>query len=175
MWSILYDGANVTDTLYDAAVATDLILAETGPDSTRISPAGGTAVYTNTEGLSATAQLRPGSVATTQTVSYVPVGDLPTDNLAFALAPQLTFSEPVTVTIYYRAEDVAGMDEGALRLHSYHWPSGSWVEAAPCGGYITDTVNRVLQAAVCRFGDYVLMDWAYSIYLPLVLRAPVSP
>jgi hypothetical protein len=171
---VLQNGANVTETLQAAADEADAILAASGPDSAVIPPSGGTLVYTNTQYLSATVEFPDGALATTQTVSYVPLEDLPTDGLAFALVPNLTFSEPVTVTIYYRDGDVVGMDENALRLYNYHWPSGSWVDAAPCGGYVTDTLNNVLQAVVCHFSDYAMMDWPYKVYLPVVLRSYAS-
>jgi multiple sugar transport system substrate-binding protein len=174
MTEILQNGANVTEALRAAADEADAILATSGPDSAIIPPSGGTLVYTNTQHLSATVEFPAGALVTTQTVSYVPVGDLPTDGLAFALVPNLTFSEPVTITIYYRDEDVAGMDESALKLYNYDWSSSPWAEANPCSGYITDTVNNILQAAVCHFSDYAMMDWPYRIYLPVVLRSHTS-
>lgn len=172
---ILESGANVTETLRSAADEADAVLAASGPDSAVIPPSGGTLVYTNTQYMSATVEFPDGALATTQTVSYVPLEDLPTDGLAFALVPSLIFSEPVTVTIHYRDEDMVGMDESTLKLYNYDWPSGSWIHADPCGGYVTDTVNNILQAAVCHFSDYAMMDWPYQVYLPLVLRSYMSP
>ncbi len=170
MTEILQNGANVTDTLQSAAAEADGILAESGPDSAVIPSTGGTLVYTNTQELSTTIQFPAGAVATTQTVSYVPLDDLPTDRLAFALVPNLTFSQPVTITIHYRDSDVVGMDESDLKLYSYDWPSHLWTEADPYGGYVRDPVNNILQAAVCHFSDYAMMDLPYTVYLPLILR-----
>jgi hypothetical protein len=102
----------------------------------------------------------------------VPLDDLPTSGLAFALVPDLTFNEPVTITVHYRPEDVEGMDENELRLYTYDWSSHLWVEADPCGGYVRDPLNNILQAAVCHFSDYALMDWPYAIYLPLIAKTP---
>jgi hypothetical protein len=169
MTDILQNGANVTDTLQVAADDADDILARSGPDSATIPPSGGTLVYTNTQYLSATVEFPAGALVTTETVAYVPLDDLPTDGLAFALVPNLTFSKPVTITINYRDSDVEGMDKDELKLYNYDWPSHSWVEANPCGGYVTDTVNRILRAIVCHFTDYALVDWPYAVYLPLTL------
>jgi hypothetical protein len=171
---ILQYGANVTTTLQAAAAEADRILATTGPDSAVIPPGGGTLVYTNTQSLSATIEFPAGALATTQTVSYVPLNDLPTDGLAFALLPDLTFSVPVTLTLYYRDEDVVGMDESTLKLYNYDWARGVWVDADPCGGYVRDPAGNVLQATVCHFSDYAMMDRRYSVYLPILLRAHAS-
>jgi len=170
MTEILQNSTNVTDTLQAATAEADAILAASGPDSAIIPPNGGTLVYTNTQGLSATVEFPAGALVTTRTVSYVPLDDLPIDGLAFALVPNLTLSEPVTITINYRDSDVEGMDEDELKLYNYDWASHSWIEASPCGGYVTDTVNDILQAIVCHFSDYALVDWPYVIYLPLTLR-----
>jgi hypothetical protein len=170
MVAILQDGANVTDTLQAASVQVDLLLANSGPDSDVIYPSGGMLVYTDTQGLSTTVEFPSGAIEFTQTVSYVPLDDLPTDGLAFALVPNMEFSQPVTITIYYRDSDVIGMDEDLLQLYIYDWSAGSWVDADPCGGYIRDADNKILQAVVCHFTDYALMDPPSYIYLPLVVR-----
>ena len=168
---IFYGGANVADALHDAAVQVDALLADSGPASQVIPPEGGTLVFTNTQGLSATLEFPADAVANAETVSYVPLDDLPTDGLAFALVPDLTFALPVTITIEYRDADVEGMDEEELKLYSYHWSSGLWVDANPCGGYIRDPLNNILEAGICHFSDYALGDWpVFATYLPLTLR-----
>ena len=167
---VFHHGANVTDTLQAAALEVDLLLANSGPTSAFIPPSGGTLVYTSTEGLSATVDFAPGTVAVTQTVSYVPLDDLPTSGLAFALAPSLSFSRPVTITIQYRNSDVEGMDESELQFYTYAWSSHQWVPANPCGGYVRDRSNNVLQAMVCHFSDYAMMEQLHFVYLPVVLR-----
>ena len=169
--NVLQNGSLVTVTLQTAASEADAILAASGPDSAVISPAGGTLVYTNTQGVSATVQFPAGALAVTETVSYVPLEDLPTDGLAFALAPNLTFSHPVTITLHYRDEDILGMEEGDLKLYNYDWSTHSWVDAAPCGGYLRLPEENILQAAVCHFSDYGLTDWPYGIFLPAILDA----
>ena len=170
MTEILQNGAVVTNTLQATADEADAVLADSGPDFAVIPPSGGTLMYTNTQYLSATVEFPAGALVATETVAYVPLDDLPSDGLAFALVPNLTFSVPVTITIHYRDTDVEGMDEGDLKLYNYDWPNHSWVEANPCGGYVTDPVNNILHAIVCHFTDYALMDWPYTVYLPLTLR-----
>jgi multiple sugar transport system substrate-binding protein len=161
--------AEITGTLQAAALEVDALLAETGPRSQVVEPGGGTLVYTQTEGLLATVGFSAGAVPVTTTVSYVPLDDLPTDGLAFALVPNLTFSQPVTITLHYRDSDVAGMDEEALLLYLYDWTRGTWLDADPCGGYARDIENNILEAGVCHFSDYGLLDWPSKVYLPLIV------
>jgi ABC-type glycerol-3-phosphate transport system substrate-binding protein len=168
--AIFYQGANVTDTLQAAAAEVDLLLGGSGPASEAIPPGGGTLVYTNTEGFSATVEFAPGTVDVTETVSYVPLEDLPTDGLAFALVPNMSFDHPVTITLHYRDDDVVGMDEGSLKLYIYDWAASTWVDADPCGGYVRDLPNNILQAAVCHFSDYALADRPFRVYVPLILK-----
>jgi ABC-type glycerol-3-phosphate transport system substrate-binding protein len=166
----IFSDANVTDTLQVAATEVNLLLGESAPASGVIVPDGGTLVYTNTQGFSATVDFAPGTVDVTRTVSYVPLEDLPTDGLAFALVPNLSFSRPVTITLHYLDEDVVGMDEETLKLYIYDWAAATWLDADPCGGYVRDPLHNILQAAVCHFSDYALLDRPFRAYLPLALR-----
>jgi ABC-type glycerol-3-phosphate transport system substrate-binding protein len=168
---IFYDRANVTDTLMAAALEVDELLAESGPESAIIPPEGGTLAHSGTQGLSTTVDFPAGALGMTETISYVPLSDLPTEALAFALVPRMTYSRPVTITLRYRESDVGRMDEAALKLYTYDWPSGLWVAIEPCGGYVRDPVNQRLLAAVCGSGDYALIDRPYAVYLPLVSRS----
>jgi ABC-type glycerol-3-phosphate transport system substrate-binding protein len=174
MAAVLENGADVTDTLQIAADRVDAILARWGPDSQPIPPGGGTLVYTNTQGLTATVAVPAGGMAVTETISYVPLNNLPTQGLAFALVPHLDLGQPATISIHYRESDIVGMDESDLGLYSYDWSSGSWIEAVPCGGYVRDPESNRLSATVCSFFEYALIDKPHSVYLPLMLisRAP---
>jgi hypothetical protein len=167
---VLQNNANVTSTLQSAVDDANAILATSGPDSAVIPPSGGTLTYSNTLGISATVQFPAGALVVTETVSYVPLDDLPTDGLAFALVPNLTFSQPVTITLHYRDEDIIGMDESSLLLYNYDWPTNSWVGANACGGYLRNPDANILQAAVCHFSDYGMMDWLHGIFLPLTIK-----
>jgi ABC-type glycerol-3-phosphate transport system substrate-binding protein len=166
----LQNGADVTATLQSAASEANAILATSGPDSAVIPPAGGTLVYSNTQGVSAMVEFPPGALVVTETVSYVPLEDLPTDGLAFALVPNLTFSQPVTITLQYRDEDIIGMDEDSLVLYNYDWSRSIWVDADPCGGYVRKPAENILQAAVCHFSDYALMEAMNQIFLPIIIN-----
>ena len=156
--------------LQTAADEADIILATSGPDSAVIPPTGGTLIYTNTQGLSATVQFPAGALVVTETVSYVPLDDMPTDGLAFALVPNLTFDQPVTITLRYRDEDITGMDENNLMLYNFDWSTNSWVSANPCGGYYRHPADNILEAAVCHFSDYGMMDWLNKIFLPMTTK-----
>lgn len=167
---VLQNGANVTATLQTAVDESNTILATTGPDSTVIPPSGGTLTYSNTQGISATVQFPVGALVVTETVSYVPLDDLPIDGLSFALVPNLTFSQPVTITLHYRDEDIIGMDENRIMLYNYDWPTNFWFSANPCGGYNLNPDDNILQTAVCHFSDYGMMDWLYKIFLPITIK-----
>jgi ABC-type glycerol-3-phosphate transport system substrate-binding protein len=169
MTDIFYSQANVTDTLESAAEYANATLAASGPDSSLIPPSGGTLIYTNTEGIYNSVEFPPGAVSVTETVSYVPIDDLPADGLAFALVPNLAFSQSVTITLNYTEDNIIGMNEDELRLYIYNWSSNTWENAMPCEGYIRDLVNNVLQARVCHFSDYALMDWGHDVYIPFVV------
>ncbi len=167
---VLQNSANVTSTLQTAVGDANAILATSGPDLAEIPPSGGTLTYSNTQGISATVQFPAGALVVTETVSYVPLDDLPTDGLAFALVPNLTFSQPVTITLHYRDEDIIGMDENNLMLYNFDWSTNSWVSANPCGGYSRNSIDNILEAAVCHFSDYGMMDWLYEIFLPITIK-----
>ena len=73
----------------------------------------------------------------------------------------------MTMTVAYEDEDVTGIDESTLTLTS--WDGSQWVDAQPCGGYVRDTNNNVLQAVLCQLGDYVLLgERKFVVYIPLV-------
>ena len=87
---------------------------------------------------------------------------------AVRVESNVTISSPMTITIQYNDEDVAGVDESALIL--YTWDGSAWVDAQPCGGYVRDLANNVLQAVVCHFSDYVLLEETKAVYLPIILK-----
>jgi hypothetical protein len=168
--AILYDGQPITTTLDAAAADVDAIPALTGPEAAMIPPSGGVLVYTNTVGLTSTVLFPAGALLVTETVAYVPLSDLPSDGLSFALVPNMVLGQPVTATIHYRDEDVAGMDESQLRLYNYDWENHVWVDADPCGGYLRDLPGNRLTAIVCHFSDHALVDWPYQLHVPLILK-----
>ena len=83
----------------------------------------------------------------------------------------LEASEPLTtemtLTVNYADEDVWGIDESSMML--YYWNGSQWVDAEPCGGYMRDLTNNVLQVGICKLGDYVLLaERQFLIHLPTV-------
>ena len=166
MTEIFVNETDVTTTLQTAADSAELILASTGPETNIVYPSGGTLTYASPLGTSTVIEFPEEALAVTTTVSYVPLEDLPTDGLAFALLPNLTFSVPVTVTIHYLDEDILGMDEASLKLYNFDWATNSWVDADPCAGYIRYPEDNILQALVCHFSDYALIDWPYQVFIP---------
>jgi branched-chain amino acid transport system substrate-binding protein len=88
---------------------------------------------------------------------------------AMRLESNVFVSSPMTMTIEYEDEDMAGVDASTLLL--YTWNGSQWMDAAPCGGYIRDLDNTILKIIICHFADYVLLgESEYKVYLPLTLK-----
>ena len=86
---------------------------------------------------------------------------------------RLTASAPLTTeiafTVNYADEDVQGIDESTLTF--YYWNGSQWVDAEPCGDYVRDPDNNVLQVGICKLGDYVLLgNIQYTIHLPVIVE-----
>ena len=78
-------------------------------------------------------------------------------------------SDEMTLTMHYADEDMQGVDESTMMF--YYWDGGQWVDAAPCGDYVRDLSNNVLQVGICKLGDYVLLaEEQHMIHLPMVQR-----
>ncbi len=76
----------------------------------------------------------------------------------------------VTLTVAYDDSDVDGIREDTLGL--YAWDGSRWLDAEPCGGYVRDADNNVLQAVICELGDYAILGkHQWVVQLPLVLRS----
>ena len=98
---------------------------------------GATLVYSDTEGTATTLVVPPAAVTETTTIMLTqlePETTTPPEFVAGGVALELdaylgdeqvehfTFSTPVTLTLEYTDEDVAGMDESTLQLHRYVCP-----------------------------------------------------
>jgi hypothetical protein len=98
-----------------------------------------TMTYTDTQDLPTRIEIPTGAVTTTTTLVYTSVeqvSDLPAGYAfaghAFTLEAYrdgahqdgFVFEKPITVTIYYSDDDVAGLDEGTLDLH--YWDGSAW-------------------------------------------------
>lgn len=154
---------------------------------------GGILVYTDPQGLPTTVEVPAGAVTGTLELRYTPVSTLtsaiPT-NLRFAnhafdleayrndlLIPGFTFSGTgITITITYSDNDIAGLNEGELKL--YYWDVGSsaWVDAATTcpANYIRQPELNKLGIPICHLSRWGIMSTpaepSSTLYLPLVLR-----
>ncbi len=158
---------------------------------------GGTLVYTNTQGSTTTLVVPPAAVSETTTIvltqlnpeTVVPPPDLVAGGIALELDAYLgnelltgfTFSAPVTLTLEYTDEDIAGIDESALQLYRYVCPNPDslwlcfWeVIGTRAGeGQTLDMDNNVLTAWLMgfnRFGTLSVTSESMKVYLPLVMR-----
>ncbi len=145
--------------------------------------AGGTLVYTDTQGNPITIEVPPNAVSETLTLVYTPVNSTSTAvGLSFAghafdlaaysggeLLPGYLFGEPVLVTIHYSDGDVTGLDETALRL--LYWDGSAWADAA-CGPYDRHPENNWLSVPICHLSRFSLQArnkvW---VYLPVVFKS----
>jgi hypothetical protein len=67
-----------------------------------------------------------------------------------------TFLQPVTITLTYSDEDVAGIGEDNLRL--YYWTGDSWEDAVTtCGSgyqYNNDPLANILKVPICHLSQF---------------------
>ncbi len=139
--------------------------------------------FSSTLGATATFLLPAGTV--TQTLNLIVTPDVIAQgapvgyrlgNLAFelqahdntgALVPALTFSNPITLTLYYNTQATGPLIEDQLRLL---WLNGNTWEEAACGPYVRDLGNDRLQVPLCHFSKFALGGISNDLYLPLVRR-----
>jgi uncharacterized repeat protein (TIGR01451 family) len=150
---------------------------------TTINPAaGGTPIFTSTNGVTNTVQIPSGALTQTTTLIYTPI-ETATASSGFALAGQafnlnayisgtlisgFTFLKPVTITLYYTDAEVASIDETELKL--YTWNGSSWVDAA-CGAYDRHPAQNWLSVPICHLSRFAKMGpIQYRIFLPLTMR-----
>lgn len=111
----------------------------------------------------AVASYRP--VTETLPMSRNPVG--PVFDLSAAWygsgAPVESFLRPVTITIRYEEDDLAGVNESRLALH---WDGSGWVEVPTP---VEADHNRAI-GVVNHFTIYTLLERRHTVYLPLVIR-----
>ncbi len=139
---------------------------------------GGTLVYTTTEGSQTTLVIPPAAVTTTTTIVLTQLApetlETPPKLVAGGIALKLdayqgdaqvtnfTFSAPVTLTLSYIDEDVAGMDESTLKLYRYVCSGPDtlllclWevIGTRPGEGQMLDTANNVLTAWLTGFSRF---------------------
>lgn len=170
MADTLANNAEITTTLQAAADQALAIIQNSGESAVITPELGGTVVFTNTFGITATLQFPPEAVDEAVMVSLLLVDDLPTNGLGFTIVPDLELSTPVTLTIEYTDDDIIGMDESSLVLYNYDWATQLWKDADPCGGYVRLPEENTLKAVVCHFSDYAMMNLLKWIHLPMIIR-----
>ncbi|MGB9774912.1 MAG: hypothetical protein ACPL4I_13020, partial [Bacteroidota bacterium] len=79
-------------------------------------------------------------------------------------APVGSFLRPVTITVRYDADDLAGASESRLALH--YWDGSRWVEVSTT----VETSRNQAVAEVNHFTIYALLERRHTVYLPLVVR-----
>lgn len=157
--------------------------------------AGWNFVYTDTEGISMTMDVPAGGVVSDTRIVFsrnVTPGHQISTGLRFAgvafdldafiqnkPAADFDFEKPVTVSLRYRNEDVAGVYEQSLKL--YVWTGTRWKDIAEdCGTtYVRDLINNTIYVPIChlsRWGIHGIeidgQDGQYSerlIYLPAIV------
>jgi len=176
----------------DIEAKTDYITVVEGVQITLDPMAGGTLVYTRAEGGSTIVQVPPGAVTDTVTLRYVPILTVTNEpdsfhfaGFAFSLnvyrngvaAPGYRFAQPVTITVNYADDDIAGLDEGTLTLHT--WNGSAWVDAAesctPVSTYQRNPLDNWLSVAICHLSELALFarpttPAAGKVYMPVILK-----
>jgi len=79
-------------------------------------------------------------------------------------APVESFLRPVTITVRYEEDDVAGVRETRLVLH--YWGGSRWVKVPTT---VEVSQNRAV-AEVNHFTIYALLEREHIVYFPLVIR-----
>jgi parallel beta-helix repeat protein len=155
-------------------------------EKTAVDPAiGARIVFTDTQGHPTTIDIPAGAITYTQavTLAYTPIEeevDAPQGfafgHHAFELSAYightplsgLRFSPPLTVTIHYGDDDVAGMNEEELMLR--YWDGSAWSEDGITVVERNTGANYVV-FTVAHLSNFALFGSATGkIYLPLVLR-----
>ncbi|MDT8306281.1 MAG: PKD domain-containing protein, partial [Anaerolineae bacterium] len=145
---------------------------------------------TNQDGLTTVVHIPAGAVTETTTLVYndteqlqtVPGGLVPTGRF-FALTAyrdgqalgKFAFLQPVSITIHYRDEHVAGMIESDLGLYV---DEDGWVDAAstctPASAYQRNLEANTFTVAVCHLSRFAVLgpveQTSFDIYLPLTLN-----
>jgi hypothetical protein len=143
-----------------------------------------TLIYTDAQGSTTTIEIPAGAVTETTTLAYTPVETTTVPSgFSFAghaftldvyrsgtlLLPGFTFNIPVTVTIHYTDDDVAGLDETSLVLGHWNEVAGLWEDAA-CEPYDRHPGENWLAVPICHLSRFALFGERYTAYLPVVLK-----
>ena len=169
------EGATGADT-NTVIVAEEWIMVGPSQGGIIIAPSGG--------GVTITVEVPPGAVAETTQLAFTSVPTVTGSPLGFVFAghafrleayrkgvlhSDLTFEEPITVTIHYTGSDVAGLDENTLELR--YWDGDEW-SADGITVVERDTVNKRLVTRIEHLSEFALFaqeQQPQKVYLPLVL------
>ena len=159
--------------------------------------AGGQMNYTERPGMTITVDVPPGAVGLFTTLTCEPLDTLPAEPLppgqlfagrSFTLdayqnmqwQEDFQFDQPVEVTIYYRDEDILGIDEASLRLYYWDEDALAWVDGAetcsPNSAYTRDPLNNFINVAICHLSRWDMHGVApgsgFLVYLPVAAKSP---
>jgi len=180
--------------LTGSAITTTTVLIRAYITTTIHPTASATLLYTAPRGLTTTVYAPPNAVSQSLVLRYTPrpshtyplSPDMGFGNHAFdleaflnnSLIPHFEFSRPLTITINYTDDDIAGLVEDGLRL--YYWDGSQWVDAAttciPTSTYHLYTQENRLEVPICHLSRWGMMglrkeeNTQRKMYLPLVLR-----
>ncbi|MBN1955554.1 MAG: hypothetical protein JW900_10965 [Anaerolineae bacterium] len=150
---------------------------------------GNTITFTDPQGLTGTLRVPPGAVTDVVTLTVAllpsPVHPLAAGQVFARHAleieayrddvhlPGFAFAEPVTMSIRYSDDDVAGITEGSLGL--YYWTGSAWEDGAttcqPPSSYLRNLPGNVLGLPFCHLCRYSMQgEGLTSVYLPVVVR-----
>jgi peptide/nickel transport system substrate-binding protein len=149
---------------------------------------GGSLSYEDTQGMITTVQVPPSAVTENTTLAYVPLAAVtPPQNFAYAglafdlnalvggvLQKGFVFEKPVTLTVDYTDEQIAGLNENALMLYYWDEAKQSWKDAAetcsPASTYTRQPSENRLSVQICHLSRFALFQPNYPLYLPVVRR-----
>ena len=174
-----------TVTLPPAAVKQDFTILSPPVAATLEPFAPSHLIYTDTQGLPTILFFPAGTVTTTTDMVLNPLGRLPAPSgrafagHAFEMTASrggeelsnLTYLNPVSVTINYSVEDVSVISD-MQSLSLWWWEEGEWQLAAkPCvnpGEAVHNLGERIISIPLCTTGRYALFGPTYQAFLSIV-------
>ncbi len=157
------DSENGADHAVIAAQHPDAVIITVTPED------GGTLIAVDDQGYTTTVEIPAGAVTDTLTLILTPLDGPTHPTVPFLFAghaflleiykgpyvqPGYVFKEPISITLHYSDEDVAGLDEAVLAL--YVWTGGTWEDAA-CNGYERHPAENWLAVEICHLSQFALL------------------
>ena len=147
-----------------------------------IPTSGGVIDGTDAQGHGVSIEVPAGAVDQSTTFYLTPQADVSQSHAALSFAGQtfdlyaeqnssvvtdFTFLTPVTLTITYADEDVAGIGEGTLQL--LYWDGSTW-SADGITFVSRDTVNNSLTVTITHLTEFAMFGESYRVYLPTIVK-----